>query len=101
MQRQLASILFLVGGCKIHRIPEVPPEQDPAAEQAPAVPYRPPPDVLTKELSTGESTASGHEGHEGHDMKGHDMKGHEGHDMKAPEKKKKSTSHEHHHGGEP
>jgi hypothetical protein len=98
MQRQLASILFLVGGCKIHRIPEVPPEQDPAAEQAPAVPYRPPPDVLTKELSTGESTASGHEGH---DMKGHDMKGHEGHDMKAPEKKKKSTSHEHHHGGEP
>ena len=75
MQRHLAFVCVLAGvpvGCKIHRLPELPPERDPTAERAPVVPYRPPPDVLTTELSTGEPAGgSGHEGHQGHE--GHTM----------------------------
>ena len=102
MQPKFAIALLLLGGCKIHRIPEVPPEQDPAAEQGAALPYRAPPDVLTTELSTGEPTAGGHEGHdmsghEGHDMSGHDMKSSDG----KKTKKKTDAEHEHHHGSEP
>ena len=90
MQRQLLCVFVAtLGGCKIHRLPEVPPERDPASEEAPVVPYRPPPDVLTTELSTGDADAKGHEGHEGH--KGHGKK------EAAPK-----DAHDHHgHGGEP
>jgi hypothetical protein len=52
------AILFVLtaassSACKIHRLPALPAERDPADEHAPIVPYRPPPDVLTTELSTG------------------------------------------------
>ena len=99
MQRPIAILCVLAGsiaGCKIHRLPALPAERDPTAEEAPVVPYRPPPDVLTTELSTGAPTAEG-SGHEGHDMapskKATGHEGHEGHDM-APAKK--ATGHEGH-----
>jgi hypothetical protein len=114
MQRPIAILCVLAGsiaGCKIHRLPALPADRDPAGEAAPVVPYRPPPDVLTTELSTGAPTPEG-SGHEGHDMapskegsghEGHDMtpakkaSGHEGHDMPEPAPTKKAPAHEHDH----
>ena len=67
MKRRLAILLLSIGsiaGCKIHRLPALPAERDPSNEQGAVVPYRPPPDVLTTELSTGTDTPTGHEGHD-------------------------------------
>jgi hypothetical protein len=94
MTRHILMISFAAGlplGCRTHRLPELPPERDPMAEQAPIVPYSPPPDVLHEELSTGAPEAGGKTGHEGHEMGAkpepeskapdEDKAGHEGHDM--------------------
>jgi hypothetical protein len=61
-----------LAGCKTHRLPPLPPDRDPAAAEAPVTDYEPPPDVLTKELSSGKSDSkeddphAGHRGHHGH-----------------------------------
>ena len=73
MQRTIVFLCLSAGvsaGCKIHRLPELPPERDPSAEEAPVVPYRAPPDVLTTELSTGAPAGGDMAGHEGHGMGG-------------------------------
>lgn len=111
MKRRLAILLLSIGsiaGCKIHRLPALPAERDPSNEQGAVVPYRPPPDVLTTELSTGTDTPTGHEGH---DMGGKQKaskpapkQGHEGHDMGGEEKASKpapKTGHEGHDMGGP
>jgi len=65
-----APILFVLalGACKTHRLPELPPDRDPVAPEAPVTDYEPPPDVLTKELSTGapDDGTDPHAGHHGH-----------------------------------
>jgi hypothetical protein len=64
------AVLVLVA-CKIHRLPELPPDRDPVSPDAPVTDYEPPPDVLTKELSTGvaDDAADPHAGHHGHHAK--------------------------------
>lgn len=57
-------IVVLVSGCKIHRLPELPPERDPTSESAPVAPWQPPPDVLNTELSTGAKDDGGHMHHQ-------------------------------------
>lgn len=81
----LLFAIALVGACKTHRLPQLPPERDPADERAPIVPYRAPPDVLTTELSKGEP-GGGHDHHQHH----------------APAKPTEPPpQHEHGSGGEP
>ncbi len=76
--RARIPLLCLVGlvlpACKTHRLPPLPPQRDPAAAEAPVTPYEPPPDVLTKELSTGKSEGKQDDPHAGH----HDHHGHGG-----------------------
>jgi hypothetical protein len=69
--RVLLSCLaaLALAGCKTHRLPPLPTQRDPAAAEAPVSPYDPPPDVLTKELSSGKSDGKEddpHAGHHGH-----------------------------------
>jgi hypothetical protein len=60
----LLLFALAAGGCKIHRLPELPPARDPVAAEAPVTEYSPPPDVLTTELSPGTADASDpHAGH--------------------------------------
>ena len=76
--RILISLFVLaLGACKIRRLPELPADRDPVSPDAPVTPYAPPPDVLTKDLSTGAAEAApepaadeapvhDHSGHAGH-----------------------------------
>lgn len=76
--------------CKIHRLAPLTPTRDPVATDGEIVPYGPPPDVLTTELSDGaprDGAPTGHEGHDKGGMDGMKMEGmsHDASDEKAPE----------------
>lgn len=61
--RQLTRIvvvlaLLQLAACKSKGLAPLPPERDPTAEQAPMTEYRPLPDVLTTELSSGAAASA-------------------------------------------
>lgn len=84
----LVLALVTLGGCHTHRLPELPQDRDPLSPAASATHYKPPPDVLTTELSPtqGEETPADDE----QDGQGETTGTHDGGDHG-----------EHHHGGGP
>jgi hypothetical protein len=66
MSRFVLVALLTLPACKIHRLPPLEPERDPGSAAARGTEYRPPPDVLTTELSTGASDDGGGHHHHHH-----------------------------------
>src|SRR5215204_716586 len=97
-------LVLALAACKIHRLPELPPDRDPVSVEAPVTDYDPPPDVLTKELSTGAKDDgadphAGHHRHHGPAAEPAPAKVPAPSEAPAPAETPASQEHDHDHGG--
>lgn len=106
----LALSLVILGGCRTHRLPELPQDRDPVSPTASETRYQPPPDVLTTELSPsgkeGTPADDEHSGHAGHrEGSGRDEPGGGGaqdrDDVQKDQGGQHDGDHAHHHDGGP
>ena len=78
IRETILAVLALVAleGCRVRRLPELPPAREPGSAAAPVSTYEAPPDVLTSELvePVANDEADAHAGHSHH----HGHAGHRG-----------------------
>jgi len=96
MTRRLLPLALALCACKIHAVPELPPDRDPTQASARVPVYTPPADLLSREIffeekRTAAPKSGGHEGHQMSDTPAPPAQapagptGHEGHGgMKMP-----------------